>query len=143
MADASTYSDVRRQTMSAVAEVTALFPPEIEYVARAEQDPYMCGGDAPLIGGPEGTAFFAERGEAVVPEGFDAEALLRSLPEQLGTGWEASVPSPQLPFVALTLTHTADGVNVDVDASTIEGVTLINIAATSPCGRLESDQRHL
>ncbi|MGR6742438.1 hypothetical protein [Microbacterium arborescens] len=137
-----TYDEVRSQTRAAVSTVTALFPDGVDYVSRDELEPFGCGGDeAPLANVPEGTAFFTERGEAVVPEGFDANAFVLGLPDALGEDWTATEPRDGLPFVSFTMTYLPDHVDIAVNASTLEGETLINITARSQCGRLSAAQQ--
>ncbi|MBP2420141.1 hypothetical protein [Microbacterium imperiale] len=125
-----------------MSTVTALFPDGVDYVSRDELEPFGCGGDeAPLGNGAEGTAFFTERGEAVVPASFDAEAFVLGLPDALGEDWTATEPRDGLPFVSFTMTYLPDHVDIAVNASTLEGETLINITARSQCGQLSATQR--
>lgn len=138
-----TYEEVRAEALEAVDAVTALFPDTLEYVPRPEQDPWRCGGAAaPVMDGPEGTAFHTARGEATVPEGFDADEFVRGLPDALGDDWTLEPNPLDLSYASLTMTHRTDGVTLGVDVSTIAGETLIDITAISQCGQLpEHEQR--
>lgn len=134
-----TYDTVREEVVSSLDRVVAVIPDPKEVAPQPEGEPYSCG-DPLLLSNRKG-AFFTGHWFVYVPEGFDIDAFIETLPGLLGEDWEVRDTQIEVSFANVDVLYKPLGVTVSVEDALAGDRPAVELLAISRCGLLPDDTR--
>ncbi|MCM3614286.1 hypothetical protein M3672_07500 [Microbacterium enclense] len=133
------YAVVREEALGSLDRVVAVIPDPKEVAPLPEGDPYPC--DDPLLPATGEGAFFTGHWLVHVPEGFDIDAFVDTLPELLGEDWEERDPGFEVSFANVDVLYKPLGLTVSVEDARADGPPALELLVLSRCGTLSDDDR--
>lgn len=134
-----TYETVRGEVTSTLDEVVAVIPDPKEIQPQSKGEPYPC--DDPMLLADREGAFFTGHWFVYVPESFDIDAFIASLPGLLGDDWEVRDPQIEVSFANVDLLYKPLSLTVSVEEALTGDRPAIELLAISRCGILPDDAK--
>ncbi|MDQ1137065.1 hypothetical protein QE410_001864 [Microbacterium sp. SORGH_AS 1204] len=136
--NAPTYEAVRDEVTSSLDRIVAVVPNPKEVVPQPGSDPYPC--DNPLLLSRHQGAFFTGHWFVYVPEDFDIDLFIESLPGLLGDDWERVDPQVSVSFSNVDVLYKPLGLTVSVEDALSDGRPALELLAISRCGTLTGEE---
>ena len=138
-APATTYAEVRSETLDALQTFSDFVPEPKEILVTPEFEPYPCGEGQALQTGQG--AFYTGQWALFLQDDFDIPQFVREVPRLLGEDWRVEELGIPVDFAEVYLVRDSPRMSLKVEESTIDGRKAIDVLAISRCGGMSDDER--
>lgn len=137
--DRPTFDGVRGEALDSLERIAKVIPGPKEVEPQAEGKPYPC--DDPLLLSNRDGAFHTGHWIVHLPEGFDVDGFINTLPGLLGEDWEVRAPAIDVSFANVDLLYKPGAFTVSVEDALAESGPALELLVISRCGILPTDDK--